>query len=216
MALVLGTNCGFVTEAPVDDPTGNIDFNTRYRATNLPNTSPATAVKITEIGWWSGTATNECNFEVGLYAADGAVVPGEAGTRLYVDDTNAKGTDAGWKRVTVDWVISSNTLYWLAIQVDGSFPSVALDYTDTGGPGMDYVSVDALPNPFGGEALYNPDGIVAIYAVWEAGEPSGTNIQISVGNSWKLIPAIQISIGNDWKVVAGMQINIGNAWKVMF
>ncbi|GAH41745.1 unnamed protein product, partial [marine sediment metagenome] len=117
--LVLGTNSGFVTEAPDGDPGGFAGTIDAMSAVGK-DTSPANAGKIIEIGWYCDGVSQGSNFEVGLYAADGAVVPGEAGTRLYRDPENAKGTTAGWKRVTVDWEIDPDTDYWLGLQVDNT------------------------------------------------------------------------------------------------
>jgi len=168
MALVEGTNCGFVTVAPVDDPAGDTAVGIDSYGDVSKFTSPATAVKITEIGWWCDNATEESNFEVGLYAADGAVVPGEAGTRLYVDNTNAKGTSAGWKKVTVNWDISPSTAYWFAVQLDNTATTTNIDIALSGFYGVDWRTASSLPTPFGGEALGDADGAYAIYAVWEA------------------------------------------------
>ncbi len=169
MALVLGVNSGFVTTAPTADPSGSLgEVDTWALVTR--HTSPATAVKITEIGWWCGNATQETNFEVGLYAADGAVVPGEAGTLLQVSRTNAKGTTAGWKRVTgLNWSVSPNTSYWLGLQVDDTATTTGIDYKLSTGVGEDEISGQTtLPNPFGGGALADSTAMYAIYAVWEA------------------------------------------------
>ena len=46
--------------------------------------------------------------------------------------------------------------------------------------------------------------------------PTGTNMQINIGDAWKEIDAMQINIGDTWKEVAGMQINIGDTWKEVF
>lgn len=182
MALVLGTNCGFVTVAPVADPDGSSVFITNYAVVSK-HTSPANANKITEIGWWSDIDCDEANFEVGLYATDGAVVPGEAGTLLYVDRINVKGATAGWKRVTVDWSISGSTDYWLAVQVDqGNLVSAKIDYTSTGFYGEDYRNVDSLPDPFGGGAIDGATASDAIYAVWE--EEEGTTRQVKISGSF--------------------------------
>jgi len=110
MALVEGTNGGFVTEAPVDDPTAETTEINDNKAIGAKFTSPATATTITEIGWWSDAVTEEANFEVGLYNDDSVnTMPNEL---LYSDTTNAKGTTAGWKRVTgVNWSIEPSTVY---------------------------------------------------------------------------------------------------------
>ena len=212
MALVLGTNCGFVTTAPTSDPTA-LETQIDNFARVTKDISPAAAVKITEIGWYCSNATQESNFEVGLYAADGAVVPGEAGTLLEVARTNAKGTGAGWKTVTVDWTISPSTSYWLGVQLDNTATNTLIDVATTGGLGWDVVTVSTLPNPFGG-GVFTENFIVAIYAVWEAA--SGTNMQVNIGDVWKEVPLMKINIGDVWKDVAGAQINIGDAWKTIF
>lgn len=166
MALTLGTNAGFVTTAPTTDPAG-ATFGNDNTALVTKDTSPATALRIIEVGWWCDNATEEANFEVGLYAADGGTVPGEAGTLLYVSRTNAKGTSAGWKVATVDWRISPSTAYWLGVQLDNTATATVTDNRSSLGAGFDRrSSVTTLPNPFGGGALTDADGILAIYAVW--------------------------------------------------
>lgn len=171
MALSLGTNSGFVSVAPTADPAETAaGIDTRSGVTK--DTSPAGAVKITQVGWWCDTATEETNFEVGLYAADGAVVPGEAGTRLYVSATNAKGTTAGWKAVTVDWNISGSTAYWIGVQVDDTVTATAIDRSSVDGSGFDTKLDTSLPDPYGGGALQDVDGMLAIYAVYAAADTS--------------------------------------------
>jgi len=190
MALELGTNCGFVTEAPVDDPsaagTGGIDT----WAYDIKDTSPATAAKITEVGWYCDNATEAADFDVALYAADGEVVPGEAGNLLYSDTANAKGTDAGWKKVTVDWEISANTVYWIAVRLNDTETQTNIDAATSGGSGWDTRSAATeLRDPFDGGDIYDPDGMPAIYAVWEA----------SVPLTLKPVSAAYINIGDVWK-----------------
>lgn len=215
MALVLGTNCGFVTVAPTADP---LDFGITGDDSSgvTKDISPAGAIKITEIGCWCDTATTQANFEVGLYAADGAVVPGEAGTLLYVSRTNAKGTTAGWKRVTVDWDIEPNTAYWLGFQLDNTTPDTYIGRDLSGGMGMDnrIYGQTTLPNPFGGGALGDSDGLLGIYAVWEAG--AGTNSFINIGDVLRPISNKWINIGDVWRRVTTEYINIGDAWRKIF
>jgi len=174
MAVVLGTNSGFVTVAPTSDPGAFYAPEIDDNAFVTKDTSPETAIKITEIGWWCDNATEEANFEVGLYAADGEVVPGEAGTLLYSDTTNAKGTTAGWKSVAVDWEISGNTVYWLGVQLDNTATATATNHDTNFGSGNDFLaaSIETLPNPFGGGALSNANGKTTLYAVWEAEAPT--------------------------------------------
>jgi len=163
----VGTNAGFVTVAPTSDPEGTTFGIVNGLAFVFKDTSPSNSIKITEIGWWCDNAVDEANFEVGLYSADGVVVPNEAGTRLFVDTTNAKGTDAGWKTVAVDWDIDSNTDYWLGFQSDGTENTYANRFT-TGGGGIDWLAESTLPNPFGGGALAGVNNKLAIYALVES------------------------------------------------
>ncbi len=166
MALVVGTNCGFVKTAPTGDPnaashTAIIDGFTRITLF----TSPATAIKITEIGWYCYNASEASDFRVGLYAADGAVVPGEAGTLLYSDTTHAKGTDAGWKVVSgLDWTITGSTNYWLAASLTNTATNTIIE-SEVLGLGNDSGATD-FPNPFGGGTYFT--STLAMYAVYYA------------------------------------------------
>lgn len=179
MALVLGTNCGFVTVAPSADP-GGTDFGIDARSAVTKDTSPATAAKITEIGWYCDNATEEANFELGLYAANGATVPGEAGTRLQVAAVNAKGTGVGWKKATVDWTISPSTAYWLGAQLDDTPTATNTNYAASAGGGYDWrAGQTALTDPYAGGALADVDGMIAIYAVWEAAS-GGSSIPVKM------------------------------------
>ena len=213
MALVLGTNCGFVTTAPTVNPMGsNASINKKGSVTK--DTSPATAAKITEIGWYRGLNTSAVNCDIGLYAANGAVVPGEAGTRLYVT-TVSKPTGIGYIGFTVDWDIDPNTDYWIGLQVDGTTTQYT-DIASSGGAGRDQkIATYSLPNPFGGGAIADADGMYAIYAVWEAAS-TGTNCKINIGDTFKDVSEMKINIGDSWKAVTEVKQNVGDAWKTVF
>lgn len=174
MALVLGTNCGFVASAPVDDPgeTALVFDGVSYV---IRDTSPANAVSISEIGWWRDSGTDTANFEVALYASDGSYTPGEAGTRLYVDDTNSSSS-SGWISVSVDWEITGGTIYWLGAQLDAHSGSSYIDRVLSGGSGIDLQApATTLGNPYGGGAIYDSDGMVSIYAVYTTSGAATTN-----------------------------------------
>lgn len=168
MALALGTNSGFVTTAPTTDPNGT-GVTSDGSSFVTKHTSPAGAVKITEVGWYKGSGTTSSNTQVGLYSANGAVVPGEAGTRLQVTGDQASGTSAGWIKFTgLDWAISGNTVYWLGMQQDAHSGSSTIDSASSGGEGIDTrTSQTALTNPYGGGALSDVNGMYAIYALVE-------------------------------------------------
>lgn len=45
---------------------------------------------------------------------------------------------------------------------------------------------------------------------------ASTNIQINIGDTWKVMAAAQINIGDVWKDVTSVKINIGDVWKDVF
>ena len=186
MAIVLGTNAGFVTVAPTNDPGGTTSGFAIADTNVMRDTTPSNAVKITEVGFWLDGASTDANFEMGIYAADGAVVPGEAGTLLHVDRTNSLGTSSGvWLRVTnLDWAIDSDTIYWIGMQTDND--AITSNFATSGLAGYDRLNAATLPNPFNGGAIRDSDAGWTFYAVVELEAPAGTHHQIISGDglSW--------------------------------
>ena len=159
MALVLGTNSGFVTVAPTADPNATgatIDGN----AVVTKHTSPANAVLVTEIGWYRASGTNAANWEIGQYS-DLAGVPL---TRLNVDATNST-TSAGWIATAVSWAITPSTPYWWALQMDAHSGSSTVDSAASGGAGSDLFAAATLADPYAGGTVADADGMYAIYAL---------------------------------------------------
>ena len=160
MAVVLGTSSGFVITAPTADPTGGVNTTIDGSSVVTKHTSPVGAVSITEIGWYRGAGTNTANFEIALYDESGGV----AGARLFVDATNSSNVQ-GWIVTAVNWAISANTAYWLAVQMDAHTGSSTIDSETSGGAGIDVLTAQTtLNNPFGGGAVSDADGMMAIYA----------------------------------------------------
>ena len=164
MALVLGTNCGFVTVAPTTDPSDGAKIMDAV-TWGIRDTTPAILTKITEVGWYcdNATATN-ANFEVGLYSHD--AVNNCPGALLFSDIVNEKGTTAGWKTVTVDWDIVPETIYWIAVQLDNTSSQTNTNYTG-GAQGSLGPSGAALQNPWG--STDSREEFCAFYAVVGAG-----------------------------------------------
>lgn len=212
MALVLGTNCGFVTTAPTSDPAGGGQFFADNYCWTIKDTSPVGAAKITEIGWWCDGASEAANFEVGIYSHN--VGDDEPENRLFVDDTNAKGTTAGWKTVAVDWVIDAETIYWIAFQLDDTATTSFVDYTNTPAAKVSHISgVSTLPNPWG--SGHENVVVLAVYAVWEEAA-SGTNMKINIGDTLKDVSEMKINIGDVLKNVVEVKQNIGDVLKTVF
>lgn len=208
MAITIGTNSGFCIASPSSDPAGTNTAIDGY-AFVTKDTSPSTAVKITEIGFWSDEGVANRTFDIGLYS-DNAGAPS---TRLYVA-ANQTTVTANWQKVTVDWDIDPSTAYWLGVQMDSHIGSTNINWTTSGGSGAGYDSSQtSLTNPFNIEYTDN-DAKVALYAVWEAA--TGTNCQINIGDSWKEIDSIKINIGDTWKDVVNVYQNIGDTWKTVY
>ena len=166
--LVLGTNCGFVTTAPTDDPAASTTTQDNW-AWATKDTAPAGAVKITEIGWWCDTATEAANFEVGIYSHDSGNDKPDAVVGS-LSQTNAKGTTAGWKTVTVDIAITENTIYWISVQLDDTATQTSLNY-GSGGK-WSRKRATTLTDPWG-ESHQGTDAL-GYYAVWEEAAPTDT------------------------------------------
>jgi hypothetical protein len=164
MAVVLGTNAGFVTVAPTVNPEGST-HGQDGAARALKHTTPADISKITQMGWYHGNISNDSNYELGLYAHDaGTNLPGAL---LYSTVATLTGAAEGWKTRTVNWDVNANTIYWLAVQLDAVPETSDIDYAVTGGENSIDVGITTLQNPWvsDGTAPY----IEALYAVVEAG-----------------------------------------------
>ena len=133
MALVLGTNCGFVTTAPTADPWGSDTYLADKYARALRDVAPSGAIKITEIGWWCDSTTEESNFEVGVYS-DNSETQQPLNLLAGASQTNAKGTTSGWKKATVNITITEGTTYWIAFQLDDT-TNTTVDNEQTGTAG---------------------------------------------------------------------------------
>jgi hypothetical protein len=170
MALVKGTNCGFVETAPEADPgaTGMDFYNSGFA---VKDTAPAGATVITEIGWWSDVVNEEANYEVGIYEHNIGDDNPEA--VVAIDATNAKGTTAGWKRSTgLNIPITPETIYWLAIQCDPSATHSKIDWAAEVGERSDRKSgLTELIDPWG-DSTEQYAYLTAIYAVYATAEPS--------------------------------------------
>jgi len=168
MSLVLGTNCGFVTEAPTGDPDGSSPGTQDNMARALKVVAPAGATAITEMGWYCANATEAADFHVGIYDHD--AINDEPENLLASSAETAKGTDAGWKTATVEYAITEGTTYWLAVQLDNTNTATQIDRnTDEGlRRAWDDVSGGSLKDPWDGDGVGN-DGGLALYAVYTTG-----------------------------------------------
>lgn len=207
MALVKGTNCGFVTVAPTTDPSGT---STNHNALSLAIkvTSSALDSKITEIGFWS-TTTTDLAYTAGIYSHDSV-------NNRPLDIIGSSGGNfnegSGWHTKTVDIDIEGNTIYWIAIACDG-FPN--FDFQALTGEKRDHKNNtgSTLPDPWG-VSSGTSNTWRAIYGLVTSA--AGTNLQLNIGDSWKSVDALKINIGDVWKDVVAVKQNIGDVWKDVF
>jgi len=213
MVLTKGTNCGFVTSSPSADPTDTASI-IDTKSYGIKD-SPSSSGNVTEIGWYCDNATQAADFQVGIYEHDaGSDVPGAA---ISIDTSGAKGTTAGWKKVTgLSIAVTSGTTYWICVQVDNTVTqtNMNLNLTSSGNRYSWMNSQTELADPWSSDGAQD-NRIIGIYAKVEAAG-GGTNMQTNIGDDWKSIAAMQINIGDAWKSVAGAQINIGDNWKTIF
>jgi hypothetical protein len=188
MALAIGTNVGFVTTAPTADPAGS-DTTIDGSSVVVKDTSPAGAIRITEIGWYRGSGTNTANFEVALYSE----AAGVADVRIFVDATNSSAA-GGWITTTVDWPISPSTAYWLGLQMDAHTGSSTVDSATSGGSGIDLRTVQTtLNNPYGGGAVSDADGMYAIYALVQTSPSTALNTPADASSTTDTTPTLDFT-----------------------
>jgi len=180
MTVILGVNSGFVEIPPTGKPKGSGTSTVDGHAwAARAGTTPSTGnYRVTEIGWYCANASQETNFEVGIY--DGI---DDVGALNFVSRTNAKGTDVGWKRVkNLNWELDQNKPYWVAMQCDATATNTTMDREVTGGEGDVDTTQATLPDLWGGGAHNNY--VYAIYAKIEKIIDSSTSTQKEVRTNW--------------------------------
>lgn len=181
MALVLGTNCGFVTVAPIGDP-GIFHNPVDNRAIAFKITSPAGEGNIlTSMGWLCANTSQAANFQIGIYSHDSEA--DEPLNLLASSGDIAKGTTAGWKTTSVNYALEPSTIYWIALQLDNTSTATNCDFEFSAGEKQDRdFGVTSLLNPWGGSDATGQN-LYAFYALYE-GAPSITNPKVKVSGTF--------------------------------
>jgi hypothetical protein len=169
MALVKGTNCGFVTVAPVADPNESnaiIDSSAR----GFKDVAPAGAVRVTEIGWWCDDATEAADFDVGIYNHD--AVNNRPDILIGSSVNNPKGLTAGWKVISgLNIAVTPGTIYWLGVQLDNTAMTTNTNSVSTADEKNDRkINQTSLPSPWGASDV-SYAMLIAFYAVVEISAP---------------------------------------------
>lgn len=170
MALVKGTNCGFLSASPEGDPLGtglpanfSVAFAGRY-------TSPAGNNIVTELGFWQGGSDDNesVNYNMGIYDDD----EGEPGSLIVAQVTGNVTTalTAEWCRYTgLSIPILPETIYWIAIGIgDQEHGSNWIDITWDSNELYRYEDIAGytLSDPFVVEG--GPTMLLGVYAKYEA------------------------------------------------
>lgn len=158
-----------MTVAPEADPDAvSLQIDTLSIA--MKDTSPAGAAKVTEIGWYCANATEAADFEVGIYDHN----PGDDNPENLVGKSiaTAKGTDAGWKKVTgLNIEISAETVYWIAVQLDDTATKTDMNVAVSPGDKKDQLNNETeLVDPWG-VSDSTAEHLCGFYAICGAAAP---------------------------------------------
>lgn len=203
MSLILGTNSGFVLTAPTADPLSNnlISIEGNLAAGKFTTHRDASYI-ISEIGCFFGNFPTSSGMDVGIYSHD---IGSDKPDTLLASASNTVSTGVGWKKLSIDYETEADTIYWIAIQIDGGVGTFRCD-KDSGHEAEDRIvfttpaSYTSLPASWPASFSTNTYYLVAIYALY---------VSSALGR-------FLINIGDTWKEVVGEQINIGDAWKTVF
>lgn len=167
-ALTEGTNCGFVTAAPVVDPEAvdSVQLDTYAWANKF--TSPADIDEVTEMGVYvNANPGSGPDFEMGIYADDA----GDSEPGVLVDKSTAGALSAGvgWKtKAGLSISLTGSTVYWLAVQCDNDVGGAINQDKNSNAAypsARHYQSLFSLPDPWG-DSSGSFDGVIAMYAVY--------------------------------------------------
>jgi len=201
MALVLGTNCGFVETAPTNDPNGTSNYSLYDHLLATKHISPSSAISITQIGFWRGSTYtgSDFNFKVGIYSDDDT---GEPNVLLYESDLiDGSNSENQWFYTDIDFEIDPDTIYWIVIAIDVLTGGQRIQWDEASSGGSGFATKDisgqgaTFPSDWGSSSTTDSDGMIAIYAVWEEG---GEEYSQSIIESITFSPTIQkgVVLGN--------------------
>lgn len=178
-AVAIGTNAGFLSAAPTDNPGGS-DLSMSGRCRVLKMTSPSDATGVTEIGWYvGGNNGNAYTFDAGLYSHDAG---NNRPSALLGQGSAASSNATGWRAVTgLTITVTGSTVYWGAIQSDAGTAAPTIDYsTITGERSSVKTTQTQLEDPWGTTAGV-ADTTPAIYVVYSTAGGAATIRYYGIG-----------------------------------
>lgn len=170
MAMVLGTNYGFVSSRPTSDPSSSDvrGIGGLCRAAGYFTSPTGSGYTLTDIGVWIDYRDYTETVTLGLYAGDAD----PSGSLLASGTVSI--TSTGWKYVTLSssYTLTSATKYWLAMASTTNNPSNnAIDVTPTTFPTYTckYINpATTLPNPWNGNQFDRDYFYCCLYGLYSA------------------------------------------------
>jgi hypothetical protein len=188
MALVKGTNCGFVSSAPSVDPNGTSDPIAGYQ-TAFKDVAPAGNNNVTELGWYeSATTFTGAAYSMGIYSHD-ATGDGRPNALIATQSTgNSTTTDTSqwYKYSGLSIPVTGGTTYWIALAFPSTGANSRTDYTNSAGDQQNYdngtgVAPNYLQTPWDGAAAQHSHVLYTFYALYEAAA-GGLSIPVALAN----------------------------------
>lgn len=176
MALVLGSNCGFVTTAPDADPLDNA-YPLDDRAKVFQTTS-VTDGTISEVGMWINTISSpDPNvIQLGIYD-DNSGEPNNL-MESHTVSVNSGLDGPSWvKSSEFSTSVSSGTNYWIGAATSGLISvDFAITYT-----GRWNDSTDGLFDPWDTVGDSDSTSLFSVYALYSAGPSTNSNLTLIAG-----------------------------------
>jgi len=147
MAIVTGTNAGFVLTAPTVDPVGTSE-SLGDSAIGIKVTAPAGVNEIKELGWYQSLASNTSeDFEIALYDHDsGNDRPGNIVSAIG-RGTTILNTVGWYSAVIAAFPLVAGATYWIVVQC-----AATNNYDEATTGGLRRVTLtgqSSLPDPYG-------------------------------------------------------------------
>ena len=190
MALVDGTNCGFVTTAPSSDPAASSGGFSMWACASK-KTSPSGTNRVTAIGWWQDNTSNGVDaYSAGIYSHDAVNNNPNVLIATAATGQSVQSNTAGWYAYTgLSIGLSASTVYWIAVGCEGS-DSNTIDITDDASQLYTYKGCgNNLPETWGEKTGF-PERLIAIYAVYEAAAGGQPTIK-----RWGGVPGMNLNKG---------------------
>jgi hypothetical protein len=171
MALVKGTNCGFVSAAPSADPNETGSVLDAYQVA-LKDTAPAGTNHVTAIGFYQSSATNgAAAYTAGIYSHDAVNTRPNTLLAAQSSGQSTAATTVGWYAytgLTID--IVDATTYWVGIGMENVAGQNNVDTVASAGDQYNYDNVGGAPgylqDPWDGGAAAHFHSLAAIYALY--------------------------------------------------